>query len=309
MRGDIIFSTALDVKFHQGRPAAAFVLRGFDDRRDVGMLLQHLAQSFAEDAHAAAVNHADARKPGEESAVDELFDFAAGLVDGLADHVDLAGDVARLRFPATRKFLGRARPSPESRDRPGAGQHFGDVVARDLHLHRAHLDFEMIVVDLARDSGRASGGLQLDGIAFGDVLDQLRLGVRIALVGAGGVGDDGGIELLAEFAAQLGDAAFGVFGKLLRGGAILNGIDRFAGVIFEIAQQALELLFHLADFGLLVFLAFRGELRFSRVRVPASRVLQAQAFAFGIAKFGVQLVEELADVAGLRSEARRARFR
>jgi hypothetical protein len=52
---------------------------------------------------------------------------------------------------------------------------------------------------------RAAGGLQLDGVAFGNVFDDLRLGVGIVLVGSGGVGDDGGIELLAEFAAQFGD--------------------------------------------------------------------------------------------------------
>ncbi len=44
--------------------------------------------------------------------------------------------------------------------------------------------------------------------------------------------------------------------KLLGGGAILHGVDGFARVIFEIAQQGFELLFHLADFGLLLFLAF-----------------------------------------------------
>ena len=55
------------------------------------MLLQQLAQGFAEDAHAAAVDDADAREPGEEGAVDKFFDFAAGLIDGLADNVDLGG--------------------------------------------------------------------------------------------------------------------------------------------------------------------------------------------------------------------------
>ena len=41
------------------------------------MLLQQLAQGFAQDAHAAAVDDADARQSGEKCAVDELFDFAA----------------------------------------------------------------------------------------------------------------------------------------------------------------------------------------------------------------------------------------
>ena len=50
----------------------------------------------------------------------------------------------------------------------------------------------------------------------------LRLGMGITLVGAGGVGHHGRIKLLAKFAAQLGDASFGVFGQLLRDGPILN---------------------------------------------------------------------------------------
>jgi hypothetical protein len=94
------------------------------------------------------------------------------------------------------------------------------------------------------------------------VLHDLRLGVGISLIGSGGVSDDGGIELFAKFAAKFGDAALGVFGEFLRGGSILNGIDRFAGVIFEVAENALQFLFHLADFDLLLFLAFGGEMKF-----------------------------------------------
>jgi hypothetical protein len=44
-----------------------------------------------------------------------------------------------------------------------------------------------------------------------DVLHQLGLGMGIALIGAGGVRDYGRVELLAEFAAKFGDAAFGIF--------------------------------------------------------------------------------------------------
>ena len=113
-------------------------------------------------------------------------------------------------------------------------------------------DFEIVVVDFADDFRGASGGLQLDGVALGDVLYDLRLGVGVVFVGAGGVRDQGGVELFAEFAAQFGDAAFGFFGKFLGGGAILDFVDCFARVIFEVAQQAFQLLFHFADFGLLL---------------------------------------------------------
>jgi hypothetical protein len=43
------------------------------------MLFQGLARGFAQDAH--AVDYANARQSGEKGAVDELFDFAGGVVD------------------------------------------------------------------------------------------------------------------------------------------------------------------------------------------------------------------------------------
>ena len=47
-----------------------------------------------------------------------------------------------------------------------AGEDFGNVVAGDLHLHCAHLDFKMVVVDFADYARGASGGLEFDGVAF-----------------------------------------------------------------------------------------------------------------------------------------------
>ena len=82
----------------------------------------------------------------------------------------------------------------------------------------------------------------------------------IVAVGAGRVGNDGRMELLAEFTAQFGDATLGVFGKLLRGGAVLHGIDGFAGVVLEVAEESFEFLLHLADLGLLLFASFGGHL-------------------------------------------------
>ena len=68
--------------------ASAFVLRGLGHGDYVRVLLQELAEGFAEDAHAAAVNDADARESGEEGAVDELFDLGGGFVDVAANDVD-----------------------------------------------------------------------------------------------------------------------------------------------------------------------------------------------------------------------------
>src|SRR5215472_14016772 len=82
-----------DPQLHHRGSAAAFVLRRFGDRGDVGVLLEHLPQGLAQDAHAAAVDDADARESGEKGAVDELFDFARGVVDGLSNDIDLGGNV------------------------------------------------------------------------------------------------------------------------------------------------------------------------------------------------------------------------
>jgi hypothetical protein len=52
------------------------------------MLLQGLAQGFAEDAHAATVDYAHAGQSGEEGVVDKLFYGSCGVVHVEADHVD-----------------------------------------------------------------------------------------------------------------------------------------------------------------------------------------------------------------------------
>ena len=62
------------------------------------MLLQQLAKGFAENAHAAAVDYADAREARQECLVHKSLDSSRSLVHGLADHVDLAGDVFALVF-------------------------------------------------------------------------------------------------------------------------------------------------------------------------------------------------------------------
>ena len=144
----------------------------------------------------------------------------------------------------------------------GAGEHFGDIVAGDLHFHGADFDFEVGVIEAAEDAARAADRLQLDCIAFRYMLDELRLGVGVSVIGTSRVGDDGGVELLAEFAAHFRDAALGVFRELLRGGAVLDCIDSLARVIFEVFEEAVELLLHLANLELLFAFALGGELRF-----------------------------------------------
>ena len=131
--------------------------------------------------------------------------------------------------------------------------------------------------------------------------------MRVALVGAGRVGDNGRIELLAELPAQFRNSSFRVFGKLLRGGAVLHGTYCFARVILKIAQQAFQLLFHLADFDLLLFAPFRGKVCSLPLQFLLAR-LQALAFAFRFAQISMQLVEKLPYIARLSSQSRASAF-
>jgi len=54
----------LDAQLYYCGTGAAFVLWGFGYGFYVGVLLQKLAEGFAEDAHAAAVDYADAGQAG-----------------------------------------------------------------------------------------------------------------------------------------------------------------------------------------------------------------------------------------------------
>ena len=54
----------LNIQFHQRCATPTLVLRSFRHCRHVGMLLEGLAEGFAEDAHAAAVDYADAGEAG-----------------------------------------------------------------------------------------------------------------------------------------------------------------------------------------------------------------------------------------------------
>src|SRR6266851_3014057 len=159
------------------------------------MLLQILAQSFAEDAHATPVDDAHPRHASEKRAVDEFFHFAGGFVHGAADDVDFGGHVEAARFVLQRD--GDAASARGLYGRVGgAGLYFSNVFAGDAHLHRADLDIEVIVANFLLDDGGAAHRLELHRVAFGDVLHQAGLGVWVSAVGAGRVRDYGGIELL-----------------------------------------------------------------------------------------------------------------
>src|SRR5437868_9931093 len=199
------------------------------------MLLQILAEGFAQNAHAAAVDDSYSRHPGQKGAVYEPFDFAGGVVDGLSDYVDFGWGVQ-----ATGVVLQRDIDAPSAsglhRRIGDADYYLGDIFARDTHLHRADFCFEVVFVKLLFDYCIAAHRFELHRVAFGYVFHERRLGVWIAAVRARGVGYHGRVELVAEFAAQVRDAALGVFGEFLRGRAVLDGVNGFARVILEVTE-------------------------------------------------------------------------
>ena len=144
--------------------------------------------------------------------------------------------------------------------------------------------------------------LDADLVAGGDVLEQVRLGVGVAQIGAGAVGDDGLVEALLKLAAQAQDAAFGFFGELLLRGAIFDGADGLAHLELEVLEQRGQLGFELAGAVAQLDVAFAGQLGallIERVLLLAGGL----AFGFKLGEFVVQLVEEAGDVHLLRAEA------
>ncbi len=178
------------------------------------VLLQILAQSFAEDAHPTPVDDAHPRHAGKKRAVNEFFDFAGGFIHSAADDVDFSGHVEAARFVLQRDG-NPAGAGGLHRRVGGAGLYFRDVFAGDAHFHRTDFNVEVIVANFLFDDSGAAHRFELDGVALGDVLNHVGLGVRVSAIGSRRVRYDGGVELLAKFAAHFGDAAFGSRESLL----------------------------------------------------------------------------------------------
>ena len=138
-------------QFNFGGALAALVLRWFGDGGDVGMAAEVFAQGAAEDAHASAVDDADAREAGEEGAVEEAFDFGLGFVGGAADDVDLGGHVVGVVVGGGDGDAS-AFASGFERGDDFDGLDFGDVVDGGAHLHWAHGDFEGLCGSMMRST-------------------------------------------------------------------------------------------------------------------------------------------------------------
>src|SRR5581483_4066311 len=91
------------------------------------------------------------------------------------------------------------------------------------------------------------------------MLNNMGLRGCVAAIGTGRMRNHGGVELLAKFAPQPGNAALRIFRELLGGGTVLNGVYRLARLVFEVTQHTIELVFHFANFRLLLFAALGSE--------------------------------------------------
>ena len=105
----------------KGCALAAFVLGGFGEGGDVGVGFEELAEGAAENAHAGAVDDADAGQAGEEGAVDVAGDFVLGFLGAAADDVDLGWGVVE-RFAG---LDGDAAATAGGFERGGDGDGFG----------------------------------------------------------------------------------------------------------------------------------------------------------------------------------------
>src|SRR5271166_5836581 len=271
-------------QFYHRRAAAALVLRRLTHAGHMRMALQELAQCLAQNAHATSMHYAEAHSTRKKCAVHELLHRVGGLVHRLADYVDLGG---RTVVFARERNVDAAGPGRSYGIGAGARDHLGKIVTRDLHLHGADGHLETVIIEVAQHLRVASQRLQAYGIADGNVLNHMLLGVRIARVGTGSVRYDGGIELFAKFTAQLGDAALGVLRKLECLCAVLHRADRLARAVLEIAQQAFQLLLHLAHFVALFLTPLGGEMvaLASHFLLAA---LQCSPFAVNLTQFGVK---------------------
>src|SRR6478752_7767810 len=172
----------------------------------------------------------------------------------------------------------------------------------NLHLHVADFNFEGVLIDFALNHGGAAEGLELDGVAFRDVLNLMGTRVGIALVCAGFVRDHAGVKLLFEFTAQLGDALLRLLAELLRGGAVLHGADGLTHLVLKVLDERFHLALKLADFLPLLLQAFSFKALLLAGKVLFA-FLCALAILFEIAQLRVQTVEKLAYVLRLRGQA------
>ncbi len=139
-------------------------------------------------------------------------------------------------------------------------------------------------------------------------LGDVRLGVGVLLVGAGGMGNDGGVELAGELAAKGGDATSESRAIFLASALVVDGFDGLAKLVGEIFDERVEFAFELFGASLLFGTAFDFEAGAFAGEL-ALALLERLALDGCGGELIVELVEEGSDVGGLSGELSRGRRR
>lgn len=264
----------------------------------MGVAFEIFAEGAAEDAHAGAVNDADAGEAGEEGLIDVAFDLAFGFVGSATDDVEFEGDVD-VGVDAGGSGDGDVGAAAAFGEGIRDGGVLGDFVAGDAHFELTDGDFEVAVVDQVGDAGFAIEGLEANQVT-GFERTFLRLLISGGFAGVGVIGDGGG-ELLGELTAESGHAEGGVAGDFAGEGLVVDGFDGVAELGFEVGDEAVEFGFEIAG-ALLDFVAAFGV---EAIALHADFVLAAAevgAFFGGGGELGMELIEKGADVGGLGGE-------
>ncbi len=126
----------------------------------------------------------------------------------------------------------------------------------------------------------------------------MRLGGGIIFVGTGGVGEDGGVELRGELAAEGGHAELGVACDFFSDGFVVDGFDGLAELVGEVFEEGVELGFELFGASFLLGAAFEVELDAGAGEF-ALALLEVIALGGGGGELVVEGVEEGADIGSL----------
>lgn len=254
---------------------------------DEGVVAEVLGDGAFEDAHAVAVDDADAVDGGERGGVDELVDGFDGFFGALADDDYFACESFKRGALGVSDALGEFGFGFGN----AVGEDFEDVVLRDAHFEDADFDFDVAVGEEAADSCHFTDAFDF---AAGAVFEGKFFFRRFLLFGLGG-GDSGGGFFL-EVDDGTGDFAEGVGGRFLAGGVCGDVFECFLSLSFEGGEGFVGAHFDFGEFGFLLFaelLAFRCQFAVELDALFGEGAL----FGFDFIEAAVEFGEEGGDVA------------
>jgi hypothetical protein len=174
------------------------------------MVAEQLGNGLLQDSHAVAVDYANPRGGGHYSAIQKLVHRVARFFGVLADHVDFLVHGSKFRRRTVADVLWQLTAWLA-----GIRQHLDHVIGRDLHLHETRLDLNTLSAQNAPNAGGIPHVFEPYAHAF---LNSERLNFAAPRVLVGG--EDGSLEILAQFALGFGDAAL----RVLRGFALVGAL-------------------------------------------------------------------------------------